>query len=153
MSIELDHILSRSQRGERIALTELNDWFAALAPADCGFMLGRWNGGVFNTGHPGEALLAQFRWCGKNFNSAEDVSPIVCLDEQGHRVVSDVLGAARLRMIAAPGESTPTAAMVYDKHPIIDHFKRIDDATVLGVMDRKGDAFPLYFHLRRWQDG
>lgn len=151
MHIEIDSVLARGHNGERIPLEELNAWFAALAPADCDFMLGRWNGGVFNTGHPGEAQLTQFRWCGKNFDSAEEVSPIVCNDEQGNRVVSDILGAARLRMIAAPGETTPTAAMVYDKHPIIDHFKRIDDATVLGVMDRKGDAFPLYFYLRRLQ--
>ena len=60
-----------------------------------------------------------------------------------------MMGAARLRMIAAPGDTTPTAAMVYDKHPIIDHFKRIDADTVLGVMDRKGDTFPLYFYLQR----
>lgn len=39
--------------------------------------------------------------------------------------------------------------MIYDKHPVIDHFKRIDASTVLGVMDRKGDAFALYFYLRR----
>lgn len=152
MFIELDQLLAQSQDGQRIAIQELSNWFTALAPTDSAFMLGQWNGGVFNTGHPGEAQLTQLRWVGKNFDSAEDVSPIVCQDAQGKRVVSDVLGAARLRMIAAPGESTPTAAMVYDKQPVIDHFKRIDARTVLGVMDRKGDAMPLYFYLRRVQD-
>jgi hypothetical protein len=149
MSMELERMLARCQGGTRIPLPELADWFASLPPVDAGFMLGSWSGGVFNTGHPGEAMLDQIRWCGKEFNSTEDVAPIVVRDEQGRRVVSDVMGAARLRMIPSPGETTPTAAMVYDKHPIIDHFKHLDDATVLGVMDRKGDAFALYFYLQR----
>ena len=31
--------------------------------------------------------------------------------------------------------------MVYDKHPVFDHFRRVDADTVLGLMDRKGDAW------------
>ncbi|WP_069234377.1 MULTISPECIES: DUF4334 domain-containing protein [Burkholderia] len=150
MSAQLERMLARGH-SERISLQELAAWFAGLPPTGCDFMQGNWTGGVFNTGHPGELMLAQMRWCGKNFNSVEDVAPIVCRDEQGHRIVSEAIGAARLRMISAPGESAPTAAMVYDKHPIIDYFKRLDDDTVLGVMDRKGDAFPLYFYLQRWR--
>ena len=42
-----------------------------------------------------------------------------------------------------------TATMVYDRHPIFDHFRRIADDRVLGVMDRKGDEAPLFFFLRR----
>ncbi|MER6304494.1 DUF4334 domain-containing protein [Streptomyces sp. NPDC001739] len=34
------------------------------------------------------------------------------------------------------GESTAT--MVYDGRPILDHFKRIDDATLMGVMNGRG---------------
>ncbi|WP_323122920.1 DUF4334 domain-containing protein [Burkholderia alba] len=149
MNAQLEQMLARG-RSERIAPQDLAEWFAGLAPADCDFMQGGWTGGVFNTGHPGETLLTQLCWCGKDFNSTEDVAPIICRDDQGRRVVNDAMGAARLRMILAPGETLPTAAMVYDKHAIIDHFKRLDDHTVLGVMDSKGDAFPLYFYLQRW---
>ncbi len=145
----LKSTLARSHNGERISLLELTHWFGTLEAVNCTFMLGPWDGGVFSTGHPGESLLVQSGWSGKRFDGAEEVAPIVCRDAQGRRVVSDMMGAARLRMIAAPGDTTPTAAMVYDKHPIIDHFKRIDADTVLGVMDRKGDTFPLYFYLQR----
>ena len=42
-----------------------------------------------------------------------------------------------------------TATMVYDNHPVFDHFRRVDGATVLGLMDRKGEPAPLFFWLRR----
>lgn len=148
MSVDLERVLTRGKT-ERIEVGELRDWFASLAPVDSAFMLGSWTGGVFNTGHPGEALLTQFRWTGKDFHGTEAVDPIVCLDDQGRRVVNPVMGTARLRQVVPPGETAPSAAMVYDVHPIIDHFKRLDDDHVLGVMDRRGDAFALYFHLRR----
>ncbi|SEL23089.1 protein of unknown function [Roseateles sp. YR242] len=148
MSTELDQVLKRSTQ-ERIGLTELDGWFASLPAVEADFMLGRWRGGVFNTGHPGEPLLGQLRWVGKNFNSTEAVDPIVCEDAQGQRVVNPVMGSARLRMVVPPGATGPTASMVYDVHPIIDHFKRLDNDSVLGVMDRRGDSSPLYFWLRR----
>ena len=52
-----------------------------------------------------------------------------------------------LRMVSYRGVSTAT--MIYDKHPIFDHFRKLDDDLVMGVMDRKGDAAPLCFWLRR----
>jgi hypothetical protein len=42
-----------------------------------------------------------------------------------------------------------SAAMIYDDQPIIDHFRRIDDDTVLGVMDMRGLAQPFFFLLLR----
>ena len=39
--------------------------------------------------------------------------------------------------------------MIYDQHPIFDHFRKVNDDLVVGAMDRKGDAFPLFFYLRR----
>jgi hypothetical protein len=41
-----------------------------------------------------------------------------------------------------------TATMSYDALPINDHFRRVDDATLLGVMDLRG-APPFFFVLRR----
>ncbi|MBO0901159.1 DUF4334 domain-containing protein [Cellulomonas sp. zg-ZUI22] len=54
---------------------------------------------------------------------------------------------ARLRTVAYRG--VPSAAMVYDRLPIIDAFRRVDDRTVLGVMDLRGSALPYVFVLRR----
>ena len=42
-----------------------------------------------------------------------------------------------------------SAAMQYDNLPINDIFHRIDDRTVLGVMDLKGMRQPFFFLLER----
>lgn len=55
----------------------------------------------------------------------------------------------RLRLLAHRGRVTAT--LVYDRLPILDAFRRVDDHTVLGVMDRKGMARPFFFVLRRRQ--
>ena len=54
---------------------------------------------------------------------------------------------ARLRMTEYRG--VVTATMCYDAHPIHDVFRRVDDATVLGVMDQRGLPQPFVFLLRR----
>ncbi|HEX5360832.1 MAG TPA: DUF4334 domain-containing protein [Fluviicoccus sp.] len=55
--------------------------------------------------------------------------------------------AARLRMTSFRGKVS--AAMIYDRQPIQDVFRRVDDHTVLGVMDLKGMSQPYFFVLRR----
>ncbi|MCF3936726.1 DUF4334 domain-containing protein [Acuticoccus sp. M5D2P5] len=54
---------------------------------------------------------------------------------------------ARLRRIEHRG--VLTAAMIYDALPIIDIFRRIDDDTVLGLMDMRGDKGAYMFVLTR----
>lgn len=142
-----DRIRGLIDSTEEIAVERLHELFDGLEAIDTPVMLGAWEGGVFRTGHPGEAQLVALGWVGKHFKDENDVDPIVVLDAQGQRQASPVMGKATLRLVRYRGVSTAT--MVYDKHPIFDHFKRVDERTVLGVMDRKGEAFPLYFWLRR----
>lgn len=40
-------------------------------------------------------------------------------------------------MIECRGEVT--AALTYDDQPVLDHFKQVDETTVLGVMNRMID--------------
>lgn len=54
---------------------------------------------------------------------------------------------ARLRMIEYRGVVTGT--MSYDALPINDHFRRVDDNTLLGAMDLRGLDAPFIFVLRR----
>ena len=54
---------------------------------------------------------------------------------------------ARLRVVEHRGVAT--AALVYDALPIIDVFRRVDDATLLGVMDLRGLPRPFFFLLER----
>nr|WP_051037412.1 DUF4334 domain-containing protein [Nocardia otitidiscaviarum] len=54
---------------------------------------------------------------------------------------------ARLRDLEFRGRSS--AAMIYDHLPIIDVFRRVDDHTLLGVMDMRGLEQPYFFVLFR----
>ena len=54
---------------------------------------------------------------------------------------------ARMRMLEHRGEITAT--MIYDRLPINDVFRKIDDNTVLGLMDFKKMPQPFFFVLRR----
>lgn len=54
---------------------------------------------------------------------------------------------ARLRMMEYRGKVSAT--MVYDHLPIHDVFRKVDDDTVLGIMDLRGLENPFFFILRR----
>lgn len=142
-----EHFAVLAARRETTTLDELNALFDALPAAGEDFMMGAWDGGVFNTGHPGEKQLDALGWAGKTFRDRDDVDPIVSRQADGGRAANPIMGQASLRQVAYRG--VVTATMVYDKHPIFDHFRTVDANTVLGVMDRKGDSMPLYFWLRR----
>jgi hypothetical protein len=132
---------------DRVRLDDLFVLFDSLDAIEPDAMVGDWEGGVFNTGHPGEQQLTVIHWAGKSFRGRNDVDPIVSKDGAGHRKANHVLGAACLRAVAYRG--VVTATMVYDQYPIFDHFRRISKDRVLGVMDRKGEDEPLFFWLRK----
>ena len=129
------------------SLDEVLAFFDSLPPVAEDELLGEWDGGIVATGHPGEGQLDALRWAGKAFRGRDDVDPIVVLGDGDAREASDVMGAATIRMVEYRG--TVTATMVYDRHPVFDHFRRVSDDTVLGVMDRKGEDHPLVFFLTR----
>lgn len=140
---QLQHFID----AEQVQITDLNNFFDTLPAVAEIQMIGDWQGGVFKTGHPGESQLLALNWAGKCFRNRNDVDPIVSLDAQGKRFANSVMGSATLRTVEYRGVATAT--MVYDKHPIFDHFRQVDTDTLLGVMDRKGDAMPLYFYLSK----
>jgi hypothetical protein len=153
--------------------------FDRLEPVDTGFMLGRWVGAGFNTHHPMDGLLETFGWYGKAFITPDDVHPLLFrrgsdvvsispklmpmnLLWKLHIPRSGLLNAlalplklalstgkarARLRMLEHRGKVSAT--MIYDDLPIHDVFRKIDDVTVLGLMDLKGMPQPFFFLLRR----
>jgi hypothetical protein len=135
------------ETGGESSVERLLGLYDALPPVDIAFMLGEWEGGAFRSGHPGEAQLVALGWVGKSFHGENDVDPIIVRDDRGQRVASPVMGKATLRMVSYRGVSTAT--MIYDRHPIFDHFRKLGDDRVMGVMDRKGEAAPLCFWLRR----
>jgi hypothetical protein len=54
---------------------------------------------------------------------------------------------ARLRMMEH--RQKISATMIYDNLPINDSFRKVDDNTVLGLMDFKGVSQPFFFVLKR----
>ena len=54
---------------------------------------------------------------------------------------------ARLRMMDYRGKVSAT--MIYDYLPINDSFRKVDDNTVLGIMDYKDLTQPFFFVLKR----
>jgi hypothetical protein len=55
--------------------------------------------------------------------------------------------AARLRKVWFRGKVG--SAMIYDRQPTIDHFRRIDGSRVLGLMEMRADMPPFFFLLAR----
>ncbi|MDQ0765497.1 hypothetical protein QF027_008132 [Streptomyces canus] len=51
--------------------------------------------------HYAVAMLAELRWYGKKFTSADDVEPVICYDENGELFANNeaVKGAASLWMV------------------------------------------------------
>jgi len=165
-----------------ISSTEALSLFDSLEAIDTDFMLGAWRGAGFPTDHPADGLLESYNWYGKNFDSSEQVHPLIHTTASGKKVslnpifmlplvgalgrgslprapiISKLLGyimplfstkkgRARLRMIEYRGKSSAT--MAYDHLAINDVFRKVDDNTLLGIMDLKGMAAPFFFVLRR----
>jgi hypothetical protein len=150
-----------------------------LEPVDIGFMIGTWRGSELPTGHPMDGMLESTGWYGKHFKDSESVHPLLFYTasrKEAFPVNPDmmpvslrlpkirgslyhwlILGAkpiiktrrfkARLRMTEHRGKLSAT--MIYDDKPINDVFRKVDDKTVLGVMDLRGLDQPYFFVLRR----
>jgi hypothetical protein len=155
------------------------DFFDSLAPVPLDFMIGRWRGSGFHTGHLLDGMLEVLGWYGKRFVDAETVDPLLFGDEGRLvavnparvplatvtrlrlkpspllRVLFNIIRpllvtsapCARLRMTEYRGKTGAT--MIYDAHPINDVFRRIDDNTLLGLMDYREFAAPFFFILER----
>lgn len=152
--------------------------FDQLEPVSLDFMLGRWRGYEISTGHRMDGMLSAAEWYGKLFVSPEEVHPLLhylygrravyavnpgliplhwkppksitlgrMLVNLGKPLLQTQRGRARLRMTTYRGKTTGT--MIYDRQPIFDHFAKIDDRRMFGLMDLKGSSQPFAFVLER----
>ncbi|MFD4292436.1 DUF4334 domain-containing protein [Rhodococcus sp. NPDC058532] len=122
---------------ESVDPRDLDRLWAQLPVVGVDELSGRWRGRGFRTGHCTGRLLDTTRWYGKTFGSRVDVQPLICRGENDE-LFSDVAGGngeASLWMVEFRGEVTAT--MVYDGMPVFDHFKRVGEDTLLGVMNGK----------------
>ncbi|MFT3900811.1 MAG: DUF4334 domain-containing protein [Gordonia sp. (in: high G+C Gram-positive bacteria)] len=156
-----------------------HELFDSLPPVTVDEMIGRWHGSEVPTGHPMDGLLALSGWYGKEFIDADHVHPLLFGTPGKFYAVNPKLipmrtlnraGAAFPRVMPPGGRSAfralrtrkprarlrtldfrgaTSAAMVYDDIPVIDHFRRLDENTVLGAMDQRGSEQTYYFLLER----
>jgi hypothetical protein len=134
---------------------DLDALWADLSPVTVEEILGAWRGGDFSTGHVASTVLEQVRWHGKRFDGPLDAKPLICRDEEGELYSNLAAGGgaeASLWPVEFRGETTAT--MVYDAMAVFDHFKRVDDETLMGIMNGKLEsAFGVkdlyYFWLER----
>ena len=69
-----------------------------------------------------------------------------CLASWGHAVQG-----WRLRPVVHRG--VPTAALVYDRLPVVDVFRQVTPDLLLGLMDARGLPAPFAFLLERARGG
>ncbi|WP_223167653.1 DUF4334 domain-containing protein [Nonomuraea sp. SYSU D8015] len=138
----------RNVDGE-VSPQELDEIWTALDVVRPEQILGQWQGSEFVTGHPLNGRLGQVSWYGKTFISPKDAKPLICHAEDGTLYSNTEMGngEATLWMVEFRGEVTAT--MVYDGQPIFDHFKKVDDNTLMGIMNGKDvpDEGPFFYFV------
>lgn len=133
---------------------ELDAVWADLEVVEASAILGSWRGFAFPTGHPVERVLAKSRWHGKRFTTPADATPLVCRADDGSLYSDTTAGRGEASLWHVEFRGEVTATMVYDGMPILDHFKRVDDNTLMGIMNGKPDVVlangrHFYFGLER----
>jgi len=148
-----------------------------LEPVDIQFMTGRWQGSELITGHRMDGLLEVCGWYGKWFVDQDRVHPLLFygrdikklfavnpdwiplkLTFPKIKILKTILLLAKpllqtkkpkahLKMMNYRGKRSAT--MVYNSKPIHDHFRKIDENRVLGLMELKGEQEPYFFILER----
>lgn len=78
------------------------------------------------------------------FLKNESLKPLLILTNS---LLKTETSQARLRMMEYRGKVSAT--MLYDYLPINDSFRKVDDNTVLGIMDFKNLPQPFFFVLKR----
>jgi hypothetical protein len=136
-------LLAIIESGEACPITTLGGLFGELEPISADDMIGMWRGGLFDGGKAPDPI----RWYGKRFVSRAHVDPLMCRAKDGTIYSYDKLGFAQLREMTYNGVTS--AALIYDKHPIMDYFRKVTDDIVVGRGETKGQDDDLFFHLTR----
>ena len=130
------------------AIHDLDDYFDSLLPLSLKDMIGNWKGGYFPTGSSYDKYLRKLpllRWYGKRFQDENNVNALMM--EAGNKIFGlPIIGSAVIRRLEFRG--AVSVAMIYNYLPIIDHFRKVDDSTLMGIMTLKGRV-EVYFYLQR----
>jgi len=152
--------------------------FDLLPPVPISEMQGLWEGSGLHTDHRLDGLLEAHGWFGKSFDTNGDAHPLLFGSEDhlisvdprwlpvrtlgplklsrsgfaraASRMVRPLLATSRpkARLMRVAYRGVESAAMIYDRQPIVDIFRRIDSERLLGLMDLRGEK-PFFFILER----
>jgi uncharacterized protein DUF4334/GXWXG protein len=134
-------------RGGRIDPGQLDEVWAGLEAVRAEDILGAWRGSEFDTGHPLNGTLARAGWHGKTFVSLADAKPLICRGADGELYSNQELGNGEATLWNIEFRGEVTATMVYDGRPVFDHFKRVDDDTLMGIMNVKQNGGLFYYFI------
>lgn len=171
MHMNFDKVL-KSGKVTQLQALEL---FDQLPPVSQDLILGTWKGYEFPSSHPMDGSLTSRGWYGKRFTDMNNVDPLLFNDPNDNEVFAahpiklqnfftdasaenaymvdfrerteTLVASARIRMVEF--RNTVSVAMIYDDLAIIDHFRLVDDNTLLGAMDQRSDSLNYFFVLRR----
>lgn len=136
-------LLEMIKSGDAFSPDVLMPLYEQLDGASADFMIGTWKGGKFDGGKDPDPI----KWYGKRFVSRTHVEPLLCTAPDGSVYSYDNLGVAQLREIVFGGKVC--ASLIYDKQPIMDYFRKVNDNVVIGLGDVKGKPTDFFFHLTR----
>jgi hypothetical protein len=173
-----DLTIAAVRAGRRVDADAALTLFDSLAPLGVDELRGRYRGSEIATGHPLDGALPASGWYGKQFDGPEEVHPLLfeangrvfpvepryaapglsprlphAAVVAGRRllpfarpVIEARAPGARIRAVEHRG--VVGAAMVYDRLPVIDHFRRLGEGELLGLMDARNLRQPYFFRLR-----
>ena len=127
-----------------LSFDELDQFFESLDPVDIEDTLGFWKGGYLKGWEIFFRNYFIFHWFGKNFISADKIRAQVW-SILGFKI-SFGIGNSRLRRVEF--RDKVSTALIYNYLPIIDHFRKVDDDILMGIMEIKGRSF-VYFYIQR----
>jgi hypothetical protein len=89
--------------------------FDSLSPVPTSFMIGKWRGEDFPTGHSMDGHLATISWFGKEFIDENTVHPLVCRDRKGRFFNVDPKFLALPMALSAVMPRTPLMKRMFER--------------------------------------
>lgn len=131
---------------QKVDFKSLEAFFDTLPEITNDEILGEWKGGYITSGSIIDLSLKSYGfygWIGKHFTTENKVKALMH-QFFGLKFNIPIIGNARIREVRF--RDKVSTGMIYNHLPIIDHFRRVDESTLMGAMDLKGKIV-LYFYL------
>ncbi|KAL4952898.1 GXWXG protein-domain-containing protein [Aspergillus filifer] len=122
--------LINKDKNPKVNASTMSALFDQLPPVRPSALIGSWSGGFFDTGHSVGDKLIEIKWVGKEFESADEVDPVV-VEREGQRASWGQWGRASVREMVYRG--VLSATMIYDDRPVFDHFRYVNDQPGFAV--------------------